>query len=187
MFSLARRRREAERHKKLEEAFTKADTNGNGKITAEQMIKIFEVNDVVVPNIEEDVPKLADKEGWIQIHEYMKFAMPTELCKVEFVDRVFQKGGGDDEKKKSEAKKEKVRLDPSKMDRVELAFRKFDLNHDGYLSRDEFDQMTKNVSKEQADRIFRTCDTSGDNRISLEEFRAMLDRADQPASSSKRN
>ena len=47
MFSLARRRREAERHKKLEEAFTKADTNGNGKITAEQMIKIFEVNDVV--------------------------------------------------------------------------------------------------------------------------------------------
>ena len=63
-----------------------------------------------MPNIEEDVPKLADKEGWIQIHEYMKFAMPTELCKVEFVDRVFQKGGGDDEKKKSEAKKEKVRV-----------------------------------------------------------------------------
>ena len=30
-------------------------------------------------------------------------------------------------------------LDPSKMDRVELAFRKFDTNNDGYLSRDEFD------------------------------------------------
>ena len=28
------------------------------------------------------------------------------------------------------------------MDRVELAFRKFDLNHDGYLSRDEFDQVS---------------------------------------------
>ena len=27
------------------------------------------------------------------------------------------------------------------MDRIELAFRKFDLNHDGFLSRDEFDQV----------------------------------------------
>ncbi len=28
------------------------------------------------------------------------------------------------------------------MDKVELAFRKFDTNKDGYLSRDEFDQVT---------------------------------------------
>jgi hypothetical protein len=46
MFSLTRRRREAERNKKLEDVFREADTNGNGKITQEQMIKIFEVNDV---------------------------------------------------------------------------------------------------------------------------------------------
>ena len=46
MFSLARRRREAERRKKLEEVFSKADSNGNGKITAEQMVKIFEENEV---------------------------------------------------------------------------------------------------------------------------------------------
>ena len=47
MFSLARRRREAERHKKLDEQFAKADTNGNGKITPEQMVKIYEANEVV--------------------------------------------------------------------------------------------------------------------------------------------
>ena len=47
MFSLARRRREAERHKKLEDQFNKNDTSGNGKITAEQMVKIFEDNEVV--------------------------------------------------------------------------------------------------------------------------------------------
>ncbi len=41
----SRRRREAERNKRLEEVFREADTNGNGKITPEQMIKIFEVND----------------------------------------------------------------------------------------------------------------------------------------------
>ena len=38
--------------------------------------------------------------------------------------------------------------------------------------------MMKNVSKEQADRIFKACDTSGDNKISLEEFRSMLAKAD---------
>jgi len=37
--------------------------------------------------------------------------------------------------------------------------------------------MMKNVSKEQADRIFRSCDTSGDNKISLDEFRTMLNKA----------
>ena len=37
--------------------------------------------------------------------------------------------------------------------------------------------MMKNVSTEQADRIFKSCDTSGDNRISLEEFRTMLNKA----------
>jgi Ca2+-binding EF-hand superfamily protein len=47
MFSLARRRREAERHKKLEEQFTKADSNGNGKITPEQLVKIYEANEVI--------------------------------------------------------------------------------------------------------------------------------------------
>ena len=35
----------------------------------------------------------------------------------------------------------------------------------------------KNVSKEQADRIFKSCDTSGDDKISLEEFRVMLNKA----------
>ena len=36
--------------------------------------------------------------------------------------------------------------------------------------------MMKNVSREQADRIFRSCDTDGDKKISLEEFRTMLNK-----------
>ena len=35
-----------------------------------------------------------------------------------------------------------LQFDPSKMDRIELAFRKFDLNQDGFLSRDEFDLVS---------------------------------------------
>ncbi len=37
--------------------------------------------------------------------------------------------------------------------------------------------MMKNVSREQADRIFKSCDTSGDDKISLDEFRTMLNKA----------
>ena len=41
--------------------------------------------------------------------------------------------------------------------------------------------MIRNVSQETADRIFRNCDTSGDNRVSLTEFRAMLAIGDSHA------
>lgn len=61
-----------------------------------------------VPNLEEEVAKMPDKEGWIRLAEYMKFALGTELCKIEFQDRVFSKVdyGAEDEKKKNEGKKE---------------------------------------------------------------------------------
>ena len=47
MLSLARKRREAERNKKLDDAFQKADTDGTGKLSKEQMIKCFEAADVM--------------------------------------------------------------------------------------------------------------------------------------------
>ena len=46
------------------------------------------------------------------------------------------------------------------------------------MSRAEFDQMMKNVAKDQADRIFDSCDTVGDNQISMEEFRQMVSKKD---------
>ena len=39
------------------------------------------------------------------------------------------------------------------MDRVELAFRKFDLNHDGFLSREEFDMVSNRVCKQVLSRM----------------------------------
>jgi len=174
MLSIARKRREAERNKKLEEQFNKADTNSNGKIRPKQMMKIFEANDISVPNLEEDVAKLADKEGWITLTDFIKFALPTELCKVEFLDK-YRK---EEKEAKSSVKKERKKPAPqtSNMDQIEMAFRKFDVNRDGYLSREEFDELMSSVGKEQADRIFKKCDTSGDNQVSLDELRSVLQR-----------
>ena len=88
------------------------------------------------------------------------------------------------------------------MDQVEQAFKKFDLDNDGFLSREEFDQvlsridfpticwltliiwklftfqLMSSVGKEQAERIFKKCDASGDNQVSLEEFRTMVGKKD---------
>ena len=66
--------------------------------------------------MEEEIAKLPDKDGWIRINEFMKFCLPSDLCKIEFHDRVFQKVDYEAEEKKAkqEAKKEsKVKVNNS--------------------------------------------------------------------------
>ncbi len=46
MFSLARRRREAQRAQKLDEVFREYDTNGSGSITAAELVKMYADNEV---------------------------------------------------------------------------------------------------------------------------------------------
>ena len=46
MMHLARRRREAERQRKLEVAFNAADVKGEGRLTVEQVVGIFATEDV---------------------------------------------------------------------------------------------------------------------------------------------
>ena len=43
-------------------------------------------------------------------------------------------------------------------DRIELAFRRIDMNNDGFITWDEFVQYADNVDPVQAKRIFQTCD-----------------------------
>ena len=59
-----------------------------------------------MPNLEEDVAKLADKEGWITLTDFIKFALPTELCKVEFLDK-YRK---EEKEAKSSVKKERKKV-----------------------------------------------------------------------------
>ena len=46
-----------------------------------------------VANIEEEALNIADKDGWITRNEFIKFALETELCKVQTTDSVFSSGG----------------------------------------------------------------------------------------------
>ena len=70
----------------------------------------------------DQVSGLADKEGWIKIIDFLKFATDTELCKIEFTDRVFASkshfGSKDSEKEKDERKK-----DPKlKVNKIEILY-----------------------------------------------------------------
>ena len=59
----------------------------------------------------DEIPQLADKEGWIKIIDFLKFATGTELCKIEFQDRVFSKANFDnDEEKKGPKKDPKLKV-----------------------------------------------------------------------------
>ena len=42
---------------------------------------------------------MKDKEGWIKIGDFLKYAVTTDLCKIEFVDRVFHKTDPEEELK----------------------------------------------------------------------------------------
>jgi len=64
-----------------------------------------------VPNIEEELAKIADEDGEIRYNDFMKFATPTDLCKVDPLRGGSIFGGNkddDDKAKKKDSKKGKV-------------------------------------------------------------------------------
>ena len=66
-----------------------------------------------MPNIEEEARKVAGKDGLITYPEFIRFAGPTELFKIEFHDRVFHKcdeDEKDDKKIKKKDSKKKVNI-----------------------------------------------------------------------------
>ena len=184
MITLIKRWHDGAREKKLRSVFEKADDNGDGMITSQQIIDIFKSSGIILSTLEEDAQEIADDDGLISRVAFLRYAVETDLCKIDTQDRVFSQPlwppSRDYERRRrsdGNLKKELRRIDSSKMDRVEYAFRHFDTNKDGYLDRNEFNIMMANVPKDQADRIFKSCCTSGQERISLHEFRAMLNKA----------
>ena len=62
----------------------------------------------------------------------------------------------------------------SGMGKTEIAFRLADKDKTGYITKSEFEQMAKNLSKEQVEKVFAKCDKDGDGKISYSEFSSMM-------------
>ena len=60
------------------------------------------------------------------------------------------------------------------MDKTEIAFRLADKDKSGYITKNEFEKMAKNLSKEQIEKVFAKCDKDGDGKINYAEFSSMM-------------
>ena len=66
-----------------------------------------------------------------------------------------------------------------KTDQAEAAFNVFDKDKDGFISREEFTAVSKNLTEKQADAVFAKFDENKDGRLSLDEFRKMIEKKDK--------
>jgi Ca2+-binding EF-hand superfamily protein len=56
-------------------------------------------------------------------------------------------------------------------DRAERLFRNFDMNHDGFVSLDEYRQgMTGNMAESRIEKVFKEKDRNGDGKLTLDEL-----------------
>jgi len=158
-----------DRHKRdaLIEAFRKADKNGDGKLSPKDIHGIYMDHGVEVTLQEvQELVKAADKDG---------SGMLTEK---EFLESGAQEvmdekstSGGDGEKKGG------IPTEPRDAGKqAEIAFRLYDKDKDGFITKSEMEKLSKTLTKEQIDKVFARFDADGDGRLSYAEFRKMMNK-----------
>ena len=63
-----------------------------------------------------------------------------------------------------------------KAKQAENAFKLYDKDNDGFITKSEMEKLSKNLTKEQIDKIYERFDKDGDGRLTLPEFRKMMQR-----------
>ena len=139
----------------------KADKNGNGKISVAEYIQIF--SDHGIPISQEEVAKissLADDDDEVTKEEFMHYAKNSDFFKAQM----------DKSSANSMAAKEEA------IAKAERAFKVFDKDNDGFITKDEFAKISKKLNRDQVNAVFNKFDKDGDGVLSFEEFRRMLNK-----------
>lgn len=147
--------------KAIEELFDRADKNGNGRISVAEYVQIFSEHGIdLSPEEKEKVSHLANVDGEVTKDEFLGYAKHSDFFKAQL-----DKSSGDSMASKQEA-----------MAKAERAFKLFDKDNDGYITKDEFQKISKKLSKEQVEAVFAKFDRDGDGVLSFDEFRSMLNK-----------
>ena len=65
---------------------------------------------------------------------------------------------------------------PDSSRQAEIAFKLYDKDRDGYITKSEMEKLSKNLTKEQIDKVFARFDADGDGKLSYAEFRKMMNK-----------
>ena len=139
----------------------KADKNGNGKISVAEYIQIF--SDHGIPISQDEVAKisaLADEDDEVTKEEFMHYAKNSDFFKAQM----------DKSSANSMAAKEEA------IAKAERAFKVFDKDNDGFITKDEFAKISKKLNRDQVNAVFNKFDKDVDGVLSFEEFRRMLNK-----------
>jgi len=137
--------------------FDKADVTKDGTISIQEYLAICEEYGVeVTPEDIKNVEAIADDDGEVHKNDF--------ICHLKQSNMTHHFESADPESDFHWKKK------------ADLAFKLFDQNGDGFVSKKEFKWMTNNatISYKHIDRVFKRCDLDGDGKLNYPEFRKMM-------------
>jgi len=174
MMTLMKERTARRAEKALKEILDKADSNTNGRVELRVFISILERNGIEMKEEElETFGKLIDENGEISKTDMI---MATKQSS-------FWKGhGGLESKSATGSFTSKVEVinaadnHRSQKSKTDTAFGLFDKNRDGFITKDEFAEVSKKLSPAQIDAVFAKYDANKDGKLSKEEFRNLIEK-----------
>lgn len=163
-FMIGKSLKDRRQTKAIEELFDKADKNGNGRISVDEYVQIFAEHGIQLsPEEVEKVSNVANDDGEVTKDEFLNYAKHSDFFKSQM-----DKNASDSMAAKQEA-----------VAKAERAFKLFDKDNDGYITKEEFAKISKKLSKDQVEAVFNKFDKDGDGVLSFEEFRSMLQNKDK--------
>lgn len=171
MMAVLKQRLSRRSEKALKEILDKADSNTNGRVELKVYLAILERNGIEMDEEElETFAKLADENGEISKNDLIVHTKASSFWSGSDGLQGRSLRGG------SISKVEVMNATDRRHNNSEFAFGLFDKNRDGYISREEFAEVSKKLSPAQIDAVFAKFDTNKDGKLSREEFKNMMEK-----------